>query len=324
MVRRSSLNILFVTHPYPNYVPDLLLHGLRKLIGPSVVDYPRKDCLYDGVLGLGVCPDDQRCPGWFPDDADQVDRDDIPAKLAHNFFELVVGDVRSLPLLIQLVPKVPNRCAIIDGEDTPQVVKPGPYVIFRRETNGADFSVPLPMALPEEILNWIVRYDDQPKRYSIGFLGSTHDGERQRLVQALSHRYPDSLFLATCVPSRENPSPQGRLGRNRYYQLLQQCRVVLSLAGAGYDTFRFWENAACNAIHAAPVFPLLIPGDFVDGAEIVRFKTTENLIARLDRLLEDDEKLRKTIGEGRLKLFESHLTTHRAAYFIERLVRSYT
>ena len=57
------MKILFITHWYPNYVPDLLLHGLRKLMGPDVVDFPRKDCLYEGVLGLGVCPPDQLCPG---------------------------------------------------------------------------------------------------------------------------------------------------------------------------------------------------------------------------------------------------------------------
>ena len=50
------MKILFLTHPYPNYVPDLLLHGLRKLLGPDVIDFPRKDCLYDGILGVGRLP----------------------------------------------------------------------------------------------------------------------------------------------------------------------------------------------------------------------------------------------------------------------------
>ncbi len=40
--------------------------------------FPRKDCLYQGVLGLGVCPPNQLCPGWFPADNGEIDRDDIP------------------------------------------------------------------------------------------------------------------------------------------------------------------------------------------------------------------------------------------------------
>jgi hypothetical protein len=317
------MNILFITHPYPNYVPDLLLHGLRKLIGPSVVDFPRKDCLYEGVLGLGVCPDDQRCPGWFPDDAGQVDRDDIPAKLAHNFFELVVSDVRSLPLLIQLVPKVPDRCAIIDGEDKPQVVKPGPYVIFRRETDGADFSVPLPMALPEEILNWIARYDDQQKRYSIGFLGSTHDGERRRLTDALARRYNDCLFATTEVPSSQQKSPVGRKGRDAYYGSLQACKMVLTLPGAGNDTFRFWENAACNAVHACMRFSLMIPNDFLDNSQIVRFNTIEELLRSTDHILSTWPSYHWKAQHSRDHLIRFQLTTARAKYFIDQLAKAY-
>ena len=55
------MKILFLTHYYPNYVSDLLLHGLRKLMGPDAVDFPCKSCLFEGVLGTGVCPDNQRC-----------------------------------------------------------------------------------------------------------------------------------------------------------------------------------------------------------------------------------------------------------------------
>ena len=44
-------SILMLCHQKPNYIPDLLLHGLRKLLGVAVVDYPRKTALYDGCLG---------------------------------------------------------------------------------------------------------------------------------------------------------------------------------------------------------------------------------------------------------------------------------
>ena len=51
---RFRPRILFLTDPYPNYVPDLLLHGLREVLGGDVVDFPRKDTLYRGQLS-GVC-----------------------------------------------------------------------------------------------------------------------------------------------------------------------------------------------------------------------------------------------------------------------------
>jgi hypothetical protein len=122
-----------------------------------VVDYPRKDCLYEGVLGLGVCPDDQRCPGWFPDDAGRIDRENIWQKARKGYFDLLVCDARAWPLLAENTQGYAGRVAILDGEDIPLKIPVDNYLIFRRETNGSDFSVPLPMALPEEVFNWIVQ-----------------------------------------------------------------------------------------------------------------------------------------------------------------------
>lgn len=318
------MNILFITHPYPNYVPDLLLHGLRKLVGPGVVDFPRKDCVYNGVLGLGVCPDDQRCPEWFPDDHGQVDRSDIWVKVRSGHFDLVVCDLRALSQLSENLKSWPKHCVIIDGEDFPHPMQPGPYIICRRETDGSDYSIPLPMSLPEEIFNWITRYDDLPKRYSIGFLGSTDNDNRKQLLEILSREYGDTLFQATQVPSHDTPYPDGRLGRDAYYQKLQQCRMVLSLAGAGYDTFRFWEHAACRSVHLSAHYPLFIPDDFEDGRDISRFKTMDQLRRKINGLTSYHQRSEDQIGRGRMKLKRYHLTTHRAAYFLDCVHKAFS
>ncbi len=317
------MKILFLTHPYPNYLPDLLLHGLRKLLGPAVVEYPRKECLYEGVLGLGVCPPNQLCPGWFPPDGDAVDRSDIPGKIAGGFFDTLVADVRALRHWLPVVEKCGAPLAVLDGEDRPVPIRPGPYVVFRRETEGTDYSIPLPMALPEEVFNWIVSYDDQPKRYSIGFLGSTHDGVRRRFIAQLAACYPDALFSASVVPSEENPFPEGRFGRDDYYRELQKCRVVLSLAGAGNDTFRFWENAACNAVHAAQELPLQLPFDFRPDETIMRFSNFEQLRRRVDRVLEGALSARDLIANGRMHLIRHHFTTSRARYLLDGVKRAF-
>lgn len=317
------MKILFITHDYPNYVPDLLLHGLRKILGEDVVDYPKKECLYQGVLGLGVCPENQLCPSWFPPDQGQIDRSDIQAKLSNNFFDLVICDIRSASIAQELTRGAKARLVIIDGEDHPIPIPPGDYVICRRETNGSDFSIPLPMGLPEEILHWIVSYDHLPKKYSIGFLGSTQDDQRRQIAETIATHYPDALLQATTVPSAHNPNPAGRFGRDDYYRSLQQCRLVLSLKGAGFDTFRFWENAACNSVHIADRFPLYIPSDFIDAVHLLRFSDLEELRRGIDQVLEKQIESSEIIIAGRHHLIENHLTTARARYFLDRIVRAY-
>jgi hypothetical protein len=213
--------------------------------------------------------------------------------------------------------------AVIDGEDHPQKIAPGPFVVCRRETDGSDYSIPLPMALPQEVFEWITSYDNQPKNSTIGFLGSTHDGSRKSLVEALARYYPQSMFQATAIPSGDRPMPQGRMGRDEYYRRLQQCRFVLTLAGAGYDTFRFWENAACNAIHIAARMPLFIPDDFKDGHCILRFEAIDDLRRSIDPFLTDEERSQELIRNGRYLLYTKHLTTHRAEYFLNRIRNSF-
>lgn len=314
------MKILFVTAPYPNYVPDLLLHGLRKLLGPDVVDYPRKDCLYEGILGLGICPEEMRCPGWFPDDNGQIDRTDVWLKVKKQAFDLVVTDFRAVPELLKHLGTWPRRCVIIDGEDIPQHIPAGHVVICRRETDGSDFSIPLPMALPVEIFNWIQQYDSLPKQYSIGFLGSTHDGVRKAITKSLARYYPDTLFEASEVPDENNPQPQGRHGRDAYYQKLQQCRIVLTLAGHGWDTFRFWENGACHALHIAQRMPLYIPDDFIDDQEIIRFDDLDALRRKIDQVMDNPQSYQRMLRQGRQKLLGAHTTQHRAKYMLDRLI----
>jgi glycosyltransferase involved in cell wall biosynthesis len=179
------------------------------------------------------------------------------------------------------------------------------------------------MALPEEIFNWIARYDAMPKRHSIGFLGSTHNDGREALLDELSRRYDDTLFQATEIPSEETPVPQGRLSRDAYYRRLQQCRVVLSLPGAGLDCFRFWEHAACNAVHISPRVPLFIPHDFNNPHEIIRFNEPDDLWRHIDAALSDQKAAPELVRQGRRKLLRHHLTHHRAAYFLDAVAKAF-
>lgn len=317
------MKILFLTHPYPNYVPDLLLHGLRKLLGSDAVEFPRKDCLYTGHLGPGVHMENQLCPGWFPDDEGQIDRVDIGSKIRNGYFDIIVCDLRAWSRLAPNLDGYSGPLAVIDGEDRPQKIPPGPYVIFRRETDGSDFSIPMPMALPEEIFNWIVQYDHLPKQYTIGFLGSTQDDEHRQILDRLIGWYPDSLFEATAIPSCKQPEPPGRKSRDFYYRLLQSCRFVLNLSGDGLDTFRFWENTACNSLHLSQRTPLFIPFDFIDQTHLLRFGNPNELKTKIDSVVQAPDLMKSMIGMSRHHLMNHHLTTHRADYFVRGMAKAY-
>ncbi|TAN41943.1 MAG: glycosyltransferase family 1 protein [Nitrospirae bacterium] len=336
------MNILFLTHFYPNYVPDLLLHGLRKLIGGRVVDYPRKDSLYDGEL-LGVPAENEVFFNWFPSDDGIIDREDIPEKVRKGFFKYIIcdsrltwtdwtqlsekfiidikSDVNAIPFFRDEALPVPDGLVIIDGGDAPLKIPSGNYVVCRRETTNAGNTIPLPMALPDEIFEWISAYDNEEKRYSVGFLGSFNEYSegRRKLIEAIAEFYPDSLLKTTVVPSEDNPNPHGRFNRNDYYRYMQRCRIVLNLPGLGFDTFRYWENAACNAVHIAQRMPIYIPNDFEDNKHILRFSNADELRRAVDAVLEGKVHPDELVEAGREHLLKFHTTTKRAMYLLRRL-----
>jgi len=308
------VNILMLCSAYPNYVPDLLLHGLRKLLGDAAVDYPRKDALYDGVCGP---PHLDRVEGLMPDDRG-VDRDDLGDKMANGFFDFVFVDLRafneSLPLLQR------NICplAIIDGEDAPTRIAPGPFVILRRETDGNDNSIPLPMSMPVEVLAWIDRHADQPKTHSVGFLGSRSKftPDRNAMLDELARMFPDGLISSWEIDAQPR-------GRDEYYRQMQSCRVVLTLPGAGFDTFRYWENAACRAVHVAKTMPLFIADDFRQDREIMRFSGLYELACIVEKMARDDLAWQEFGQRSHDWLLAHHTTERRAQQTLDNLKRAF-
>ena len=303
------MRILFICHPYPNYVPDLLLHGLRKIIGDDVVDFPRKDILYDGILGQSYL---DPIPGLMADDS-RVDRQDLDAKLASKYFDFVLCDIRSFVEYFPRLRRHPVPLVLVDGEDSPQRISvAGPYIILRRETDGCDSSIPLPMAMPTEVMDWIDQYRDQPKTHSVGFLGSISDPARAKMLGELVRLFPDARLQCWEKDAQWQ-------GRDNYYRTLQGCRTVLTLPGAGYDTFRYWEHAACNAAHVAQRMPILIPNDFRDGAEIARFTTVRELAYGIERILDREGEWQAFAARSRAWLRAHHTTEQRALQTLDRI-----
>ena len=303
-----------LTSAYPNYVPDLVLHGLRKLFGERVVDFPRKDCVYEGICGQ---PNLDPVPGFMAADG-AVDREDIGAKLAKGHFDLVICDIRAFNDRLALLQASICPLALLDGEDFAVPIRPGPYAILRRETDGNDFSIPVQMAVPAEILAWIDRHAGTEKTHSVGFLGSRGKltPDRNAMLDELARIFPDGLIGAWAVGET---AP----GRDGYYRKLQSCKVVLTLPGAGNDTFRYWENSACAAVHVCKRMTLFIPDEFREDREIIKFDGIYELAAKVERILDGRIDANAMAERQRQWLLAHHTTERRAATMIDRLRRAF-
>ena len=158
------MKILFVhskgnnTH-INDFMSDLLLHGLRKLHGQDVVDYPGCWYMYsDEILNREYNINKIWGKGFTINKTlnnyNSIDRTEIKKKIQTKFFDLVIyGSIRRSNLFLEDVIKYNNKVIFIDGEDdsiiNEKYIKSGLY--FKRELlENKQNVLPISFAVPKE------------------------------------------------------------------------------------------------------------------------------------------------------------------------------
>ena len=158
------MKILFIhsegNHSHINdFMSDLLLHGLRKLHGSEVTDYPGCWYMYsDEILKRKYDINKIWGKGFTINNTlnnfNSIDRTDIKKKIQSNFFDLVIyGSIRRSNLFLDDVIKYNNKVLFVDGEDDniidERYIKSGLY--FKRELLENKHNVlPISFAVPRE------------------------------------------------------------------------------------------------------------------------------------------------------------------------------
>lgn len=223
VVGALKVNILYVAPPIPDFLADSILHGLRSLLGTTVIDVPKAEQMYRNAPPKSFHGRGFTLYKTLHDDI--IDRSNIPEKIKSKFFDLIIyGCVSSCypenehlhywDLVKENYPL--NKIFLIDGAD-PTDVKDhlvGAGVYFKREipndSRWGSNLVPISFSIPRE------------KIY-------TGDLDKTRLIaplipgSALSYIYDDE---------------------SSYYKMYQESMFALTWKKAGWDCMRHYEIMA--------------------------------------------------------------------------------
>ena len=158
------MKILFIhsegnnTH-YNDYMSDLLLHGLRQLLGTQIIDYPGSWYMYsDEILNRQFDKNRLWGKGFTIKNTlnnyNSIDRTDIEKKIQNKYFDLIIySSIRRSDLFLENVIKYNNKFLFIDGEDDnfidERYSNSGLY--FKRELkNDKSNLIPISFAVPKE------------------------------------------------------------------------------------------------------------------------------------------------------------------------------
>jgi hypothetical protein len=316
--------VLFVTPGFEDYLSDGILHGLRRLLGGDVVDYPKQDVLYEGGAGF-VRGGGFTLYGLLDDEP--LDRHRALFRAEEGEFDLVVfGDIwRTFGLFTEWGPRLAGRVpmAVLDGSDR---VEPYPWsgfwwrrrawwglprahtraTVFKREitpwTGWFRSYLLLPPPLAARTVRWL-----RPTSFSV---------PAEKIVGAPPPK--DRDFATHVVDAQLAPLVGGATshvfaGEDAYRADLQRARFGVTTKREGWDCLRHYEIAANGAVpcfrdlHRKPA--TCAPHGLADGVNCLAYSAPRALLDRV-AALSDDEYAR--LQDGALRWARANTTVHRA------------
>lgn len=270
------MKILYITTSFEDYLQDQILIGLRQIYGDSVIDYPKKDVLYQScerprseLYGCGFSI-------WKCLPEVDVNRDNIYERAKAGEFDLIIfGSItrqksifkrmrRELTLLMSR-----SKIIVIDGEDYKKLYKQavisGKY--FKRELYGSFRSLfvnKIAFSIP----------DAKIQQFNI---------EKDKTFA--THVQCDEAYKIDEV--REQCQQRYAFSdENTYYQDIARSYYAVTMKKGGWDCMRHNEIAANGTVPCFYKFSekpdTCAPHGLVDMENIVAFDTAEELMDKIN------------------------------------------
>lgn len=272
-----------------NHLIDILRDGFLRLLGPKNVC-----CIYDNENPEGHLWN-RNLHSFLYETKSEFDGS------LENDVELVVADIRNGMEKITWAKSAGKLVAVVDGEDD-DLIRPEflplcdvyfkremfPDRVYDEKVRPLVFAaVPEPMEAPERVYKGL-------------FMGSCF-GYKDR------EKYRDAVirngFLWVGY----------RIPRSEYLHLLQRSMIGVSLKGAGWDTYRFWETAYHGAYLMAEKPQTIIGRAFDENlGEASYFSSPEEFEQKVVWLLGRWAELEERRKRCQIACLDYNLSFHRA------------
>jgi 2-polyprenyl-3-methyl-5-hydroxy-6-metoxy-1,4-benzoquinol methylase len=295
------VNIVYINSPIYDYLTATLIEGLQEL-GHRV-----------------LCSEDSNYGRKAPDH-------ELVAAVASADVVIVGSNQGVRTGLLQGADH--SRLVYVDGADHPVIAPPESLnfqLTFKRELLSScldaenNHVLPLPFAGEKR---YGLLSPTSPRELKAAFLANlTTNPMRFGVHQRLLNLKDPRVLSGTTGERAYNPSQSASapIETPKYRQLLQQSRIAINVAGAGWDCGRYWEILAAGAMLFTQELDIVIPHPFTDGVDCVTFSTFAQFEEKLPYYLERPELCTEIAQRGQQHYLEFHTTIARAAYFLEQI-----
>lgn len=201
-----------------DYMHDIVFHGLKKIYGDSIIDYPGVWYMHkDEVKKQNYNIKNLWGKGFtlynLLDGYDKIDRENIKDKIVNNYFDIIIyGAIHTTKTFLENALISKSKLIFIDGSDSSFINKEliGKGLYFKRELyeNISDNIYPISFAVPEE-----------------------------KIMTDINHK-PNHI-LAPLIPGKN--STYNFNDETDYYEMYQDSIFALTYKKIGWDTLRHCE-----------------------------------------------------------------------------------
>ena len=346
------MNILFVPSKTPNGLEDIVYSGLNKINSVKLHEYRLKPSYHPDLV-----PEEElrqhipnSSPAWLmqPPNGNHIYLDIGDINLG-DFDYIIFGrtETETLPLLSESIKKVPQKTVFLDGEDDPLVrfIFKDIKAYFKREK----------FAKPHLIFRGLNRnntehafdlfrrsYRTLPSLFPVPQLSCARKRIHSLNLTVIEHKYIEHHDLDIDVSLVAKVTNKMRLvysnalrniaKRNRlniyinttglnfadYLNVILRSKLVISIPGAGYDCFRYWEVPYYERCLLSYRLPIVIENNFVDYESALFFSSLKELEEKILWGLKSDsyENLR---GSSKTLFNKYHTDRERASRLLKEI-----
>ena len=299
----QPLRILFLTEEREDYLADGLLHGLRQLPGLELVDYPRKECMYEGGRHCRVAPEFGVRGGGFSlygllkEPEGGIDRSFIWQRLAAGWFDAVlVSNVwRQWGLLLQWRELLATQSLLLLDGDDDQRLYPRSGTRIRQFGFGTGLTnllqLPSTHIFKRELTNrsrkWGLKLNIHPLAFSIP------DSQILMHLPNKSQLFPSHIVDLDLSNKLGASTNYVFADEHSYRSDLVSSRFGITTRRAGWDCLRHYEIAAAGAVicfrdlEQKPVS--CAPHGLIEGLNCISYRSSDELLNRMDKLSDQQE-----------------------------------
>lgn len=307
------MKILLFTIKQEEYLSDSILHGLRRIYGSNVIDFPKKEFMYRNF----DLPNNQIYGNGFTlfktlDDI-YIDRNDIENKIKNKYFDLIIFSEfsRQFKLFLKYRKYIDSRIAIIlDGNDRSKLYpfhgrfwKYFPlqfldtsyfnFLTFKREwtpkTLHYRYFIPF-----SNILGFLLY-----KNIALCKISYSVPEEKIYVGPAIKEKLFPKHIVDKGLLEKINNSSSRYFFENEsdYYHDLQISKYGITTKKAGWDCMRHYEIAANGTVMCFKNLKLkptmCAPHDLIPGYNCLNYETYEDLVDQINAISDSEyEQLR--------------------------------